>query len=257
MKNLFNNNIFSKEEQEIAKDLLNTINLKSGKNEISPFLSQLEQKLLEKIINYSYSNIKLDFFGGTLDNERKRAKLLINNNYDIDYNIVCLVANFNTKFHKIGHRDVLGAVHNLGLNFNRIGDIIVEDDKIFIFVDAGIAEYLIMNFSKIGRAVLNFSIEEKLADIKIEKKYQSLSIVCSSHRLDSIVSKIINKSRSKTKEVLQKEFVKVNHTLVTDGEKNCKIGDMISIRKYGRYILKESSQNTKSLKYRIILDKLV
>lgn len=257
MKNLSNRNIFSKEEQELAKDLLNTINLNVSNNEISPFLTEMEQRILEKIVKYAYSNVKLDFFGGSSDSERKRAKLIVNDNYDIDYNIVCLVANFNAKFHNIKHRDVMGAIHNIGLNYNRIGDIIVREDTIFIFVDSSIADYLIMNFSKIGRAVLSFSIANSLSDINIEKEYQSLSIVCSSHRLDSIVSKIISKSRSKTKEILKKEFVKLNHTVVINGEKNCKIGDMISIRRYGRYILKDSIQNTKSLKYRITLDKLV
>lgn len=256
MKNLSNPNIFSKEEQEIAKDLLNSINLNSNKNELSPFLTSLEQKILAKIISYAFADIKLDFFGGIEEAERKRAKIIVNEYYDIDYDIVCLTASFKVKFNDIKHRDVMGAIHNLGINFNRIGDIIVKDEKIYIFIDRTIVDYILMNFTKIGRAVLNFEIIENLEELRLEKNYESITIVASSHRIDSIVSKITKKSRSKVKEMLEKDYIKLNHSVINSGEKNALVGDMISIRKYGRYTITESNKNSKS-KYRISLDKLV
>ena len=57
--------------------------------------------------------------------------------------------------------------------------------------------------------------------------------------------------------MLHKEFIKVNHVVVTNGEKNCATGDLISIRKYGRYVIKDSKQNIKNLKFRITLDKFM
>ncbi|MBF0846742.1 RNA-binding protein, partial [Streptococcus danieliae] len=113
-----------------------------------------------------------------------------NEYYDIDYDIVCLTASFKAKFNDIKHRDVMGAIHNLGINFNRIGDIIVKDEKIYIFIDRTIVDYILMNFTKIGRAVLNFEIIENLEELRLEKNYESITIVASSHRIDSIVSKI-------------------------------------------------------------------
>jgi len=81
---------------------------------------------------YNYSDMSIDFFGGTADAERKKAKIIANEYYDIDYEITCLRANYNNKFDKIQHRDVLGAVHNMGINFNRIGDIVVLEREIYI-----------------------------------------------------------------------------------------------------------------------------
>lgn len=248
---------FSKEEQDVAKSLLNSINFNGNYNDLTHFLTQVEQKVLQTIVAYNYSNIRLEFFGGSSDAERCRAKLMVNDFYDIPYEIVCLRARFNAKFHNIRHKDVMGAIHNLGINYNRIGDIIVKDDSVYIFVASEIADYVVMNFSRIGRAVLDFEIVTELENLNVEKEYESFEIVCSSHRIDSIVSKITNKSRSITKEMLQKELVKLNHSVVTNAEKNCVVGDLISIRKYGRFIIKASRQNTKSLKYRITVDKLV
>lgn len=249
-------NIFSEEEKLVAKNLLNSINFNTNKNELTYFLTKIEQLVLQKLINYNNYNIKLEIFGGYENSERARAKLISNDHYDINFDIVCLKASFNKKFHDIKHKDILGAFHNLGINYNRIGDIILKDNNIYIFVDNLIAEYLIMNFSRIGRAVLNFQLEDNI-DLEIEKEYTSSVIVSSSYRLDSVVAKIINKSRNIAKQLIQKELIKINHSVVTNVERNVNIGDLVSIRKYGRYIIKSSEQNKKTLKYRITVDKLV
>ena len=103
-----------------------------------------------------------------------------------------------------------------------------------------------MNFEKIN-----------LTDVSIEKKYDDFEVVSSSFRIDSIVAKITNKSRSKVKEYLEQDFIKLNHVVIKNGEKNCSISDIISIRKYGRFIIKDHKQNKKTLKYRITISKLV
>jgi len=198
----------------------------------------------------------LQTFGGFSDAERKKAKIISNEYYDVDYDIVCLKAKFNNKFNKIEHRNVLGAIHNLGINFNRFGDIIVLENEVYVFVDEEIADVIAMEFTKAGRVKLNFERID-LTDVSIEKKYEDFEIVSSSLRLDSLVAKITNKSRSKVKEFLEQDFIKLNHVIVRNGEKNCALEDVISIRKHGRFVVKEYKQNKKSLKFRITISKLV
>lgn len=252
-----NNNIFLKDEQEVANSLLNSINFNSNKNELTYFLSEIEQKVLNKLINFKKYNLKIEFFGGTFSSERRRAKLICNEYYDIDFNIVCLKATFSNKFNEIKHSDVLGAIYNSGISYNRIGDIIVKENNVFIFVDSVIADYLVMNFSKIGRTHLKFEIVYDILDLQLEKEYEEFIIVCSSLRLDNVVAKITNKSRSKAKELIEKEFVKVNHIVLPNVEKICSIDDVISIRKYGRYTLKSNIKNLKTSKNRITVAKLI
>lgn len=188
--------------------------------------------------------------------QRKKAKIISNEYYDVDYDIVCLKAKFNNKFNKIEHRNILGAIHNLGINFNRFGDIIVLENEVYIFVDEEIADVIAMEFTKAGRVNLNFE-RINLTDVSIEKKYEDFEIVSSSLRLDSLVAKITNKSRSKVKGFLEQDFIKLNHVIVRNGEKNCALEDVISIRKHGRFVVKEYKQNKKSLKFRITISKLV
>ena len=99
-----------------------------------------------------------------------------------------------------------------------------------------------MEFTKAGRVNLDFQRVD-LTEVKIEKKYEDFEIVSSSFRIDSIVAKITNKSRSKVKEFLEQDFIKLNHVILRNGEKTCTPDDIISIRKYGRYVVKDYTHN--------------
>ena len=246
----------SAEQREVAEKLLQSISFVENRNTVTKFLTNFEQVVLSQIVAYNYSDFKVEFFGGFDDAERKKAKIISNEYYDVDYDIVCLKAKFNNKFNKVEHRNILGAVHNLGINFNRFGDIIVLGNEVYIFVDDEIADYIAMEFTKAGRVNLDFQRVD-LTEVKIEKKYEDFEIVSSSFRIDSIVAKITNKSRSKVKEFLEQDFIKLNHVILRNGEKTCTPDDIISIRKYGRYVVKDYTQNKKSLKYRITISKLV
>ena len=244
------------EQREAAEKLLQSISFVENRNTVTKFLTNFEQVVLSQIVAYNYSDFKVEFFGGFDGAERKKAKIISNEYYDVDYDIVCLKAKFNNKFNRVEHRNILGAVHNLGINFNRFGDIIVLENEVYIFVDEEIADYIAMEFTKAGRVNLDFQRVD-LTEVKIEKKYEDFEIVSSSFRIDSIVAKITNKSRSKVKEFLEQDFIKLNHVILRNGEKTCTPDDIISIRKYGRYVVKGYTQNKKSLKYRITISKLV
>ena len=246
----------SAEQREVAEKLLQSISFVENRNIVTKFLTNFEQIVLSQIVAYNYSDFKVEFFGGFDDAERKKAKIISNEYYDVDYDIVCLKAKFNNKFNRVEHRNILGAVHNLGINFNRFGDIIVLENEVYIFVDEEIADYIAMEFTKAGRVNLDFQRVD-LAEVGIEKKYEDFEIVSSSFRIDSIVAKITNKSRSKVKEFLEQDFIKLNHVVLRNGEKTCTLEDTISIRKYGRFVVKGYTQNKKSLKYRITISKLV
>ena len=246
----------SAEQREVAEKLLQSISFVENRNTVTKFLTNFEQIVLSQIVAYNYSDFKVEFFGGFDDAERKKAKIISNEYYEIDYDIVCLKAKFNNKFNRVEHRNILGAIHNLGINFNRFGDIIVLENEVYIFVDEEIADYIAMEFTKAGRVNLDFQRVD-LAEVGIEKKYEDFEIVSSSFRIDSIVAKITNKSRSKVKEFLEQDFIKLNHVVLRNGEKTCTSEDIISIRKYGRFVVKGYTQNKKSLKYRITISKLV
>lgn len=53
-----------------------------------------------------------------------------------DFPLVCLHSRFSSKFCSLSHRDLLGAFMALGLTRDSIGDIIIVDSDIYLFVMA-------------------------------------------------------------------------------------------------------------------------
>ena len=72
-------------------------------------------------------------------------------------------------------------------------------------------------------------------------------------RIDNFVSELAHCSRSKAEEILISERVMINYEIVTKNSKSVKTGDIITIRGFGRFVVKEISGKTKSNKDVVVL----
>ena len=70
-------------------------------------------------------------------------------------------------------------------------------------------------------------------------------------RLDSIVSALINVSRTKAQSLIDDKMVFVNYKLLEEKSYLCNNDDTISVRGYGRYVIMEVVKTTK--KQRLLL----
>lgn len=118
----------------------------------SGFLSLAEQSEIhaaEKDLAYA----GITFFGGTDGCERQMVRFgsFENLGYEENFPIVTLViAPLNSKFSDdLTHRDFLGAIMNLGVNRDVIGDILVRENTGYIFCDQKIARYLSENLDRV------------------------------------------------------------------------------------------------------------
>ena len=100
MKKINALSFLTQEERDATEKLLQSVSISDNRNTVTKFLTNFEQVILKKIIMYNYSDMSIDFFGGTADAERKKAKIIANEYYDLDYEITCLRANYNNKFDK-------------------------------------------------------------------------------------------------------------------------------------------------------------
>ena len=73
-----------------------------------------------------------------------------------------------------------------------------------------------------------------------------VSIIVPSLRLDNIVSDLVKTSRSKAKQIIEQERVFFNGQNETKLAIQVKIGDIITIRGKGRFIVKEQTGTTRS-----------
>lgn len=221
------------------------------------FLSPSEISLIldnEKNINY----VEHIFFGGTKQCERQMlrfgsADML---GYEEEFPISCVVAEpVAKKFaDELGHRDILGAVMNLGIDRSIIGDIFVRDKTGYIFCADRIAEYIAENLNKIKHTNVKCRIEK--GDIEaIQPEIKPMEIVVSSERIDAIVSKVCGMSRSQGIESFREKKIFVNGRVMENNSYVLKENDIVSVRGFGKFIFGGLIKETKKGRIRVKVEK--
>lgn len=203
----------------------------------STFLSLEEQAKVEKAI---HNRVEYRIYGGYEDGER--AKVIFNCEDDFS-SIVCLKAKISNKFINIKHSDVLGSLMALNIDRNQIGDIFIQDDYAYVYLNRDIAKFVIDNCMSISRLSIKFMFN----DLPVKKivNYQEINIVVTNLRIDCIVAALMNTSREDAKKYIISKNVSINHEILEETNGLCHNNDTISIRKYGRFILKDILNKTK------------
>lgn len=215
---------------------------KTGMNTYTNFLDLRQYKLIEKILKHE----KISF--NTYKACEECEKLLIYfGNYE-DY-----VTIYSFKNSDIKHKDVLGTLFSLGYDIDTIGDIFINEDNIYI-----------TNLSRLNNFLENSLYSIKNKRVKLEKvneiilkddRFISLKIVIPSYRLDVIVSKLAHLSRNDSIKIINNNMVLLNYEEVTNNSRIVNIGDIISIRKVGKFIINKELLVSKKDNYLVEIKK--
>jgi RNA-binding protein YlmH len=229
-------------------------------NQYSPkltdFLDPREQEIVSSVIGEN-TDVKLSFLGGIGETERKRG-LLYPEYFQPekeDFKLTLFEVQYASKFVNLDHRQVLGSLMSLGLKRSKFGDIRFLQDIVQLVCASEIADYLKANFQEIGRAKI--SLKEKNLDELIPQveEVQELVITVSSLRLDVVGATIHNVSRQKMQPLITNGHVKVNWKTVESASFECREGDTLSVRGYGRSKVAVIEGKTKKDKWRIVVHK--
>lgn len=147
------------------------------------------------------------------------------------------------KSDKIKHSNILGTLFSLGLTEDVIGDIIVMDDCFYLTTLTRLSSFIKNNLT-----IINGERIELLegTDIVLNKdRFLKMKLLVSSMRVDTIVSKITNTNRLKVNSMIKDNMILVNYNTVKSSSLILKNSDILSIRKYGKYIIKDIIGTTK------------
>lgn len=201
------------------------------------FLSINEQDIfysIQKEVNY----VDYSMFGGIDECERKVLRFGSESSlgYDMPFPIVCIcIEPLIKKFaDNLTHRDFLGAIMNLGIERNVIGDIRVVDNIAYIFCVERMADYIIENISKVKHTNVKAKIIEQLPEL-LRPKLTQKNIVVSSTRCDLIVAKLYNMSRSQSVELFRSKKIFVNDRCYENNSGILKENDTVAVRGYGKF----------------------
>lgn len=207
----------------------------------------LDLEEINQIKTLEKDGLKVYFYGGYNDAERVRA-IIQYRDYeepsDDDFKISVYHTTFNKTYKDIGHRNVLGSIMSLGIERNTFGDIYIVDNNIYLFVSCEIEKYLIDNMPLINNQSLEFIKTDNINDGHV-KEEEIRIINVASMRLDAIIARSLNVSRSKATEIIESGLVFINHVEVNSITHTCKLNEIISIRKFGRITILENLKKTK------------
>lgn len=199
------------------------------------FLNESELAQAKMYLKNKYDG--LVFWGGYEDAMRKIIGFFPEY-IEPEYNQIPLKAiSFEfSKSHSLSHRDFLGAFMALGIERSAIGDILIENGRCVVFVKEELCSYLYSNIEKIGRVGVKTFLGYN-GDLPVCNDFEENTGVVASSRLDCIVALFSHKSRDKAANLVQSGDVSVNHIEIIAPAKAVKDGDIISIRRHGRFTI--------------------
>lgn len=195
---------------------------------LTSFLTPTEQEIVKQL---NGNKLFLSFYGG-YDQAVRKIAFLANEPMEPDYDYTILSSSYTYDKRILSHRDVLGALMNLGLQRDQIGDICVDENEIALVCKQMISEWICNELRFVARAPVcfqeNFNFEWRTSIL------ETCSINVSSFRMDSVVASLSNVSRSKAMKMIKQGMIKLNDVILEDNEQLCH-NDYVSIRGVGRF----------------------
>lgn len=203
------------------------------------FLDLRQRTLVQQAVSLAEGAAEMVFAGGYADAERVVAiffpeYLDAEQAIALENNPLTALRVQKNGIDTLTHRDYLGALMGLGIQRNRIGDILVGENGADIIVLQDVAEFLMLNFQKVGRK--NIAVQQ----IGLDKLYQITGNEVerkgnvASPRLDNVVALVCGFSRTQAQEQIARGLVFLNFMLCDKPEKEIQEGDRITVRGYGR-----------------------
>ena len=217
----------------------------------SNFLNEEEQN--EILINKKKLS-DFCFFGGTEGTARNMVRFGNEDElyYTEDFPVDCIeIKPVNKKFaDKLSHRDILGAVMNLSVEREHIGDIIIKEDCSYMFATKKMSMYICENLKKIRHtdvkcSICVFSGSDSLFETE-EKAF-----IASSLRADCVICAVYNLSRNTANELFRSKKVFINSKQCENTSKILDINDTVSVRGFGKFIYTGTLSKTKKDRLKI------
>ena len=234
------------EDKVLISRIIDVFSATTEKNIIrnTVFLNGHEINLAKKVA--SHFNVPYGFYGGYDEAERRilvcYPDFLYPENDDIPIRVIKACTKNKSR---LSHRDYMGAVLNLGIKREKIGDIVVCEDCGYIFCMDDISEYIILQVEKIGNCGVILTISD-FQDVDIPpKQFKEITDSVSSVRLDTLVSSATGLSRNEASNLIQKGGVSVNWEIKDKNDFRPEEGDMLSIHGFGRVLLYKIEGNSK------------
>ena len=157
---------------------------------------------------------------------------------------------------KLRHQDILGSIFSLGITNEVFGDILIIDNRYYVYVLTSFRNYFKSNLLKIGNNKIEL-IELPYYTFKdYERLYEEIELNVSSNRIDTVISTLCKTGRKYIKDMKKNKEIILNYDFLKDTSYKLKENDIFSVKRVGKFkyigIIKTTKRNhliIKILKY--------
>ncbi|ABZ84650.1 conserved hypothetical protein [Heliomicrobium modesticaldum Ice1] len=213
---------------------------------LEPYLRKAAQELLR-----GPGGVLCVADGGYEGAERQRLVLLPDEEDRPDSRICWVLAEPVRKGERIGHRDYLGALLGLGIRREKVGDLKRTERGCAVVLDCDVARYVEAQWRQVRQSALTVRVIDDGTVHAFIDEGEERTITVASLRLDALIAAIWHLSRSRADEVIGRGLLKVNGLEMTDGSKSADEGDILSLRGFGRAILRAVGGETRKGRIRL------
>lgn len=145
---------------------------------------------------------------------------------------------------RLSHRDFLGALMNLGIKRELLGDIVIHENTAYLFCLESISQYICDTLDRVRHTTVKCTVIDALPENAVEPPRES-EINVSSQRVDVLVAAVYKLSRKNCSLLFHSDKVFINSRLCQNPSHQVAEGDIISVRGYGRFQLCSQLRTTK------------
>lgn len=150
---------------------------------------------------------------------------------------------------ELSHRDILGALMSLGIKRERLGDILIDQNIGYLYLDESLAPYISENLTRIRHTDITVKAVETPPKIAIALPDETL-IVTAGERLDALVAAVYKLSREKAQALCEGGLVALDGRICEKNAAPVKEGVTVSVRGFGRFRYEGVRADTKKGKLR-------
>lgn len=152
------------------------------------------------------------------------------------------------------HRDFLGAIMACNLERETIGDILIDDRMAQIFVCTQVSAVILQEIQQIGRIGVHITDDEPVR-LSAQTAFCPINGTIASLRADAIIAFVTHLSREKATQLIRQGNLVCHYTTIETPSAKMQVGDVFSIRGFGKFRLDTVDGLTRKGRYHITIQK--
>ena len=219
------------------------------------FLSPREQAMAEAVLRTAGVRSGYAFDGGYEAAERKILRFLPDWAEGEQGELAFLRADFHGPDSALTHRDILGSLMGLGVERDRLGDILVSAHSADIVAAASLRDFFLREWGEAGRVKLTVT-EIGREDLEVpQAQVKTVRDTVSSLRLDAVAASAFGLSRGRAAELIAAGRVSLDHAACLKPDKQVGQGAVLTARGLGKAKLIEVGGLTKKGRVGIVIER--